>query len=200
MRIRIGGRVIYISNKTKAIVIIALIIFGIVAGYFIKKPSSINIDSNASPINTQHPQSTPETEYISVHIIGAVNAPGLVSVPKNCLLADVITAAGGFTKDADLEAPNLAYIISQNVKIRIPEKNSSDKQWLITETTSSDLININTASIEQLTTLPGIGTSTAEKIIKYRSDNGNFKTIEDIKNVSGIKDGVFEKIKEKIFV
>ena len=135
---------------------------------------------------------------------------------------------GGINENADISNINLAYKLEDGMKIYIPtiqekEKNTSnntnitDTQDLTTQyvTASSGLIdsstknsetnqttkvNINTATQSQLETLPGIGPSTASKIINYRKEKGNFKKIEDVKNVSGIGDSKFEKIKELICV
>ena len=106
---------------------------------------------------------------------------------------------------------NLAFIVEDGVKIRIPSTNDKDEIDIVTESsgsevidendeTSNGLININKASQAELETLNGIGPSLALKIIEYREQNGKFKTISDIKNVSGIGDKLFEKIKEYITI
>lgn len=149
---------------------------------------------------------------IFLHIIGEVKAPGIIEIDEGARLADVIEAAGGFTENADINKINLAYLVKDGQKINIPNVNSVDTNSYITEnigeniiieditSSSTNLVNINTATQTELETLTGIGPSTALKIIKYREENGKFKTIEDIKNVSGIGDSKFEAIKDEICV
>lgn len=120
-------------------------------------------------------------------------------------------AAGGLTGEADINKINLAYIVKDGQKINIPNVNSVENESYITENigeniivedvkTSSSLVNINTATQTELESVTGIGPSTALKIIKYREENGKFKKIEDIKNVSGIGNAKYETIKNEICV
>lgn len=152
-----------------------------------------------------------EKNIIILHITGAVKKPGIVQIEEGARLIDAIEAAGGTTENADTSKINLAYILSDGQKIYIPsfldekienyvEDNIGEN--IIIENTNSNinLVNINTATQTELETLTGIGPSLALKIINYRKENGKFKTIEDIKNVSGIGDSKFEAIKNEICV
>lgn len=153
-----------------------------------------------------------EKNKIFLHITGEVNAPGIIEIDEGARLADVIEAAGGFTENADINKINLAYIVKDGQKINIPNVNYVDTNSYITEnmgeniiieditSSSTNLVNINTATQTELETLTGIGPSTALKIIKYREENGKFKTIEEIKNVAGIGNSKFEAIKDEICV
>ena len=157
-----------------------------------------------------------ETEQIIIHIAGEVKNPGIVKIKEGARIADVIEMAGGLTDKANITNINLAYVIEDGQKITIPSKekenqneyiSSESGQGVIEETPKTNLesnentiVNINKASKEELQTLQGIGESTAQKIIDYREQNGNFKQIEDIKNVPGIGDSKFEAIKESIKV
>lgn len=127
---------------------------------------------------------------IIVDIKGAVVFPGIYSIDENMLLIDVVKLAGGFTDQADTTNINLAMPIGNNQMIIIP---------LIKETnvnqTENNLININTSSLTELTLLPGIGETKAQNIIDYRTNNGNFTSIEQLKEVKGISESVFNKIK-----
>ena len=149
---------------------------------------------------------------ITIFISGEVKKPGVVTIESNKRLHDAIEQLGGFTNEADLNQINLAmriedenhYIIPKigdntetndaltdiNYNISIKDDNQSKTQK----------ININTASIQELDTLPGIGESTANKIINYREEKGKFNTIEAIKNVNGIGDKKYEDIKDMISV
>ena len=153
-----------------------------------------------------------EKNKIFLHITGEVNSPGIIEIDEGARLVDVIEAAGGFTENADINKINLAYLVKDGQKINIPNVNSVDTNSYITEnmgeniiieditSSSTNLVNINTATQTELETLTGIGPSTALKIIKYREENGKEKTIEEIKNVAGIGDSKFEAIKDEICV
>ncbi|MGN1327138.1 MAG: helix-hairpin-helix domain-containing protein [Clostridia bacterium] len=148
-------------------------------------------------------------EMITVHVTGEVNYPGVVVLKVGDRVVDAIEAAGGEKEEADLNKLNLAYILNDGEKIYVPNKNeNSENEEYITsgigEVTSNSgatrKININSATIEELTELPGIGEATASKIISYRQENGKFKDIEELKNVPGIGNSKFETIKELISV
>lgn len=130
---------------------------------------------------------------------------------------EAVERAGGNLEDADLSCINLAYILSDGQKIYIPKKGeiikskSNQMEYVSSDFGDNvliedgkdtgyggDKVNINTANQTELETLPGIGPSTALKIINYRKENGKYKTIEDIKKVSGIGDSKYNKIKELI--
>lgn len=118
---------------------------------------------------------------------------------------------GGLTNLANLAKVNLAYLLKDGQKIYIPSiddsldleyiQNTAGENVVVTDLGSnSNLININTATEAELIKLPGVGSSTANKIIDYRSKNGNFKNIEDLKNVNGIGNAKFEILKEYICI
>lgn len=142
-----------------------------------------------------------EDVMIYVHIVGAVKNPDVYIVKENTRLIDLIVLAGGLTKDASSESVNQASILLDGQQIYIPTKDEIE-QGLISESNTvsngTGKININKATMDELMTLPGIGESKAESIIAYRMNNNGFKSIEDIKNISGIKDAVFDKISDKI--
>jgi competence protein ComEA len=142
-----------------------------------------------------------------VHIAGAVTHPGVYEVPRDSRVIDAINAAGGFTNDAESDALNLADHIQDGSRLYVPEKGeysaNGEKSSLITPPNSAGpqtLIDINSAALEELMELPDIGEKLAGEIITYRSQNGKFATIDDIKNVPGIGQGTFEKIRTLITV
>lgn len=162
-----------------------------------------------------------ETEAeIIIYITGEVNQEGVYSLPEGARVADAIEQAGGLTENAYTEEINLAYVLEDGVKIKIPNKDDiynkvetntiTEVENYITaesgmdieerQTKTSEKVNINTATQEELETLVGIGPSIANKIVQYRKENGNFKTVDDIKNVSGIGESKFEKIKDYVCV
>lgn len=128
---------------------------------------------------------------ILVEIKGKVQFPGIYEVESDIYLYELIDLAGGLLDTADTTNLNLVMIISNSCSINISG---------IDEKESASLVNINYATIEQLQTLPGIGEAIALKIVSYRETNGLFSKIEDIMKVNGIKENLFNKIKDKITV
>ena len=161
-----------------------------------------------------------ETEKIAIHITGEVKKKGILYLDKGSRIADAIEAAGGATKNANLDQVNLAYILEDGQKIYIPNKNekleagayiiaNSGNNVVVEEGKSNsntstkgvdEKVNINSANQTELETLPGIGPSLAQRIIEYRESNGNFEKIEDVQNVKGIGDSKYSNIKEKICI
>lgn len=138
---------------------------------------------------------------IYVYICGAVAKPGVYQVPEGSRLFEAIEVAGGMLEDAELTSQNLARILQDGEQIRILTKEEAKLSVKADDTQESKgLVNINTASVQELTTLTGIGESRAQAIVEYRETNGFFKSIDGIKKVAGIKDGLFDKIKDKITV
>ncbi len=143
---------------------------------------------------------------VFIDIGGEVNEPKVTELPEGSRVEDAIEAAGGITDEADMTNINRAAFVSDGEKILIPSKNDavSGSSGAYTEAQTGgyadDRIDINTADSAELQKLNGVGPATAEKIISYRESNGRFKSVEDIKNVSGIGDKTYEKIKEHIRV
>ena len=158
-------------------------------------------------------------QLIYVHICGAVKKPAVYSLPEGARVCDAIATAGGFTEEAADDYVNQARFLSDGERVYIPEKgelsNLSAAQYAAGQTVSGNSgsqstgsvqngnqeqlpVNINTATLSELMNLPGIGESRAESIIAYREKHGAFSTIEDIMQISGIKDAAYEKIKDRI--
>ena len=143
---------------------------------------------------------------IYVDVCGQVNNPGVYELPGESRVFEAIEKAGGMTKAAASGYLNKAEKLSDGQQIYVPSEKEIEENSLIGASTtenssaSGDKVNLNTASKEELMTLAGIGEAKAESIIRYREEHGNFRTTEDIKNVDGIKDGVFNKVKDQITV
>ena len=143
---------------------------------------------------------------VFVHVSGAVNDPGLVEVPAGCRVADAIRAAGGSTDDASLESVNLARKVEDGEHIHLPSRseatqdgNPVDQQHAqAAQTQSAGMVNINNADAAELETLPGIGPSTAAKIVADREASGPFKSKEDLMRVSGIGEKKFAAVEDLI--
>lgn len=145
-------------------------------------------------IVSSQPENNESSKMLIIDLKGAIKLPNVYSVEEGTILIELINLAGGLDVNADVSNINLAFVLSENQMITIPFKKEN------ADSSSSNLININTASVEQLCTLPGIGTSKANNIINYRTNNGYFITIEDIKKVNGIGEELFNKIKAYICV
>lgn len=169
--------------------------------------------------------SSEEAKTLVVHICGAVSAPGVYELPAGSRIIDAVEAGGGFLTEADEACCNLAEEIVDGCQIYIMTKSEScadgqtEKKAGIQTSPNSDmqttdrnvrsnsapalengLVNLNTADVAALMTLPGIGESRAKAIISYREQHGAFAKIEDIMKISGIKQAAFSKIKDKITV
>lgn len=187
-------------------------------------------EDSSAELNEQIENKTESKNKIYVYITGEVNNPGVVILDEESRIIDAINAAGGTTSNANITKVNLVYILEDGMKVNIPNnndlKNNSDFEYITMgsgdgrqDTSSSEvgnssnnsqnnsngsnkysIVNINTATQTELETLPGIGPSLALKIINYRKENGNFSSIDEIKNVSGIGDSKFEELKSYIRV
>lgn len=142
---------------------------------------------------------------IFVHVCGAVKKSGVYELKEGSRVCDAITAAGGFKKTANQTYLNQAQPLSDGEQVVIPVKGKTNQNTTETsnETSSSQntqKVSINRATCEELMTLPGIGEAKASSIIKYREENGGFHTLEDLKKIQGIKDGVYGKIADYIML
>ena len=138
----------------------------------------------------------PQTVY--VYVCGAVWTPGVVEVPEGSRAAEALELAGGMTTEADPFYVNLAEIVTDGQKLYFPT--ASEELEAAGKAAEEGLVNINTASAEELCTLPGIGASRAADIVRYREKNGAFQTKEDIMKVSGIKQNAYDKLCDRITV
>ena len=195
----------------------------------IKKEEKDNIEKE-EVVKEVKTENIEEKIYYFVDIKGAVNNPNVYKVEENSRVIDVINLAGGLKENADTSIINLSKkvedemfifiytveelqkykeqkILISDIKKEIEQdiiidenNNALDQEITNTEKTENKLININTATKEEFLTINGIGDAKAESIVKYREENGNFKSIDDIKNVSGIGDSLFESIKKYITI
>ena len=135
----------------------------------------------------------PTPAPISVHVTGAVANPGVYQLPRESRVSDTIDAAGGLLPIADDESVNLAAMVEDGAKLNIAKSD-----FYGTSSQSISRVNVNTASLEELDTLPGITPSTAQAIIDYRRQYGEFLRIDEITEVSGIGPATYERIKDLI--
>ena len=145
-----------------------------------------------------------EEGQIYVYVCGQIQNPGVYILPEGSRVHELFIIAGGFTETAATDYWNQARLLSDGEMIYVPSKEEVKKLtfdgeitgW--TNTDKSNKVNINTASKEELMTLPGIGETKALAILAYRQENGPFTTLEELKKVEGIKEAVFSKVKDLI--
>lgn len=165
-----------------------------------------------STVSIEQASSTEELQEIAVDVEGAVKRPGLYRFSEGDRYADAIEAAGGFTKKASRASLNLAQKLEDGMQIVVPTKRevkaaagsdtaqSNAAQGGAAENGVESKVNLNTATSEELQALSGIGPAMAQRIIDYREQNGGFKQIEDLQNVSGIGEARFAQLKDKVCV
>lgn len=141
---------------------------------------------------------------IWVYVCGQVASPGVYELPEESRIYEAVESAGGILEQGAAESVNLAEKASDGQRIYIPSKEEAAAMPAETPDEGSsggmndERVNLNTADKEELMTLTGIGETRAEAILTYREENGSFHSPEDIMNVQGIKEGIYEKIKEQI--
>jgi competence protein ComEA len=196
-------------QKYRGYILITLIYLLISGGMvlFLRRPAPpamVITTPMATPI--PEPTLTPTTAPLRVYVTGAVINPDVYQMEEGCIIRDAIVAAGGSTADADLSRINLAQQVCDQQQIYVPRLGEENPPPVISPSTATGgtqttgKVNINTATAEELDTLPGIGPAIAQRIIEYRQTSGPFQSIEEIKKVSGIGDKLFEQLKELITV
>lgn len=179
---------------------------------YVNSEDNTELDAEKLP----EPETEASTEeknlpMIYVYVCGAVNTPGVYTMQEGSRICDLFETAGGLTKDAADSYWNQARILVDGEMIYVPTRKEAEERTVeeraaagsITGITATDnkedgKVNLNTASKEELMTLPGIGEARALAILSYRQENGGFSSIEDLKKIAGIKDGIFSRIKDYI--
>lgn len=198
-----------LKNK---IIILGIAVIGIaVSVYFYQQKSNekgdtefsfSQIDEGQKDENNQEEKKP--TGKMIIDVKGAVLHPGVYDAIEDDRVLDLIQRAGGFQKNADQRKVNLAEKVQDEMVIYVPKKGETSETDINITTTSSNQdngkVNINTATLEQLQTLTGVGPSKAAAIMEYREKNDGFKKVEELTNVTGIGDKTFEKLKDSITV
>jgi competence protein ComEA len=184
------------------IAVILLIICGIVYKNTVYDTQVVFIEELEKPMENQESKSDfkEEVTTITVYVCGSVLNVKNVTLPKESRVEDAIKLAGGVTENAEINGINMAQKLSDEDMVYVPQKGEiievgSKTSNIAPSPAKKGKLNINKASAEQLDTLPGVGPSTAQKIIEYRNTRGGFKSIEELNNVSGIGN---EKYKDLI--
>lgn len=181
-------------------------------GVELRRSDSVAAETSHTAAGQDASVAITQQAVIVVHVDGAVASPGVYELPADePRVNDAIVAAGGLDEDADTSALNLASLIVDGSKVHVPRAGDAVTEGSATAGAASStsggtasggstLVNINTATAEELDTLPGVGPSTAETIIKDREANGPFASIEDLMRVSGIGEKKFANLKDGICV
>lgn len=157
-------------------------------------------DQPTEPVKDGSAQRASDGQRLAVYVCGAVVHPGVYELAEGSRIYEAVAMAGGMTDDASPTAVNQAKLLTDGEMIEILTADEEQEQRITQEAESDGKVNLNTADAEELKTLPGIGDAKANSILAYRERHGAFAAIEDIKNIEGIKDGVFAKLEDYIKV
>lgn len=185
----------YLKKYYLYVIISFLLIFSVILFFTKREVDNVDFD----PLNVENVQEIKD-EFIYIDIKGAVMNPDVYKVERGTRLFQLVSKAGGLMSDANQNAVNFSIILHDEDVIYIPNISEeysdifSDEKKEVTD----EKININTATLEELQSITGVGPATAQAIVDYRDENGLFGTIEDIVNVPGIGDATFNEIKDTI--
>lgn len=185
-------------RKCKMLVLFT-IYFMLMAAVCACEKESEDIVVSTEERSEQETEQSGSDSVIQVYICGEVKHPGVYAFDRDTRIISAIEAAGGLTKEAASESINQAQKMEDGQQIYVPSK--TEQQEMSTEKAGKDaggLISINQATKEELMTLPGIGEAKADSIISYREEHGSFQSTEELMKISGIKEGVYNKIKDYI--
>lgn len=148
---------------------------------------------------TQQPEE--EKEEIYVYVCGAVHVPGVYKLPADSRVFEAVESAGGLLETAAADQLNQAETVSDGQQIYVPDIEEANTGTSGTDRAEKDeRVDLNTAGKEELMTLAGIGEVRAEAILRYREEHGRFESVEELKQIEGIKEGIFNRIKDKVRV
>lgn len=194
---------------------VVLVVLGIVGYLQLQTPSALTVEKaeHAAAEDASSDASPVVSSGIMVDVSGAVKTPGMYTLTmEDPRVNDAVQAAGGLTENADTQSINLAQKIQDGEKVYIPKvgdasattasapASASSNETSGADTSRAGLVNINTATVEQLQTLPGVGEATAKAIVKDREQNGKFKSKQDLMRVSGIGEKKYAKLEGSICV
>lgn len=181
-------------------IVMAAMCAGILTGCQQQEVISLSGDKEVetSAVQEENGISSEETDTVYVYVCGHVVSPGVYELDPDARIYDAIKKAGGVLEDAHDEALDQALLVTDGQTIYVPGIEEQTPQEA--EQEEDGLVNINQADAAELMTLPGIGESKASVIIQYREEHGGFQSIEEIMDIPGIKQGVFDKIKNHIKV
>lgn len=185
-----------------AFIIVVLLIVGSGALLLSSRPEPIQITIHP-PVPTATPQHTATPSPILVYITGEIYQPQTtVEIPYGSRVMDAISAAGGFTDNADKTFVNLAGILHDGDQVHVPAISSTDSDNSTIENLATPsggaVVYVNTATLDELQTLPGVGPALAQRILDYRTESGYFARLEDLDNVSGIGGATLDNLRDLV--
>ena len=205
-------------KKYKLVIALGAILVMAIGAFLVlqQKPEAKTTDfptvstTSASQESTEETSSeSPESETIMVDVKGAVQSEGVYELPSTARVNDAIEAAGGFSDQADKKSVNLAqklsdeavvYVASQGENVSVVQSATSSSATGDSGSENTEKINLNTATVADLTTISGIGEKRANDILAYRDSQGGFTSVDDLNNVSGIGDKTLENIRPYVTV
>lgn len=186
-----------------AVLLVSLIVAGVI-GCEPKTGESSELREASVPeeektfLDEQETDTDEPQESIFVYVCGEVSSPGVYELPADSRVYEAVQAAGGMKETAAATYLNQAEKISDGQKLYVPSLEEAVSGQEISEEADDGKVNLNTATKEELMTLSGIGEVKAEAIIRYREEKGGFTSVEELKEIEGIKDGVFNKVKDQV--
>lgn len=200
------------NKKTIALIVVLIILFTVsVMMYGRNKEKvfqdeymdNIFVEEEEKEILVEVGDTKANKSYIVVEVKGEVTRPDVYELEEGSIVKELIDMAGGLTKEADISRINRAKKLQNHELVVIGNINDKENMNMIEESSEAEydgLININSANLEELKKISGVGDVKAQSIIEYREKNGGFKSIDEIKNIDGIGEKTFEKIKDKITI
>lgn len=174
-----------LQNRRRALVVAVVVVVALaLAGRTFLRPSHrVRV---APPLHVAHSAAPPKPAALYVDVVGAVRRPGLYRLPKGARVDDAVTRAGGPTRAAELELVNLAALVADGEQVVVPRHGAAPLAAPGGSSAPSGPVHLNSATLEQLDALPGVGPVTAQKILDYRTKHGGFGSVDELDAVSGI--------------
>ena len=194
-----------VQKKERSLLLVLLVGLLVAGGVYVyggkPKEAAVAPEVQAVPVEPEKEEVT-ETAMIKVHVKGEVNQPGVYQLPADSRMIDAIKAAGGAKAGMDLDQLNLAAVLSDGGEVVVAAPGSEEKEagdaGIVAA--ADGKVNLNTATVEELDKLPGIGSTRAQAIVQYRQEQGRFLKVDDLKNVPGFGVKLVDQIKDKVKV
>jgi len=199
-----------------AVIVVAIGVRYLVATQAGAQPPGVSLAAlpSSAPAAAASPAASPSTTaaaaVVVAYVCGAVRRPGVYTFAQGARITDLIEKAGGATGAAELQTVNLAALLTDGQQVVVPERGAPGVAVAASDPAATSAgsgvvaagapVNLNTATMAELDTLPGVGPSTAQKILDYRTAQGGFKSVEDLNNVSGIGDVTFAELKDLVTI
>jgi competence protein ComEA len=186
-------------SRARALVIVACLAVALVVAGKLLVPAGAANDGGPAPRPPTELRARSGTPPLVVHVVGAVRAPGLYKLPRSSRVADAVAKAGGAAAKADLALVNLAAPLSDGQQVVVPERAPPlAASGGGPEAGAPGSVHLNSATVEQLDTLPGVGPVTAKKIVDYRQAHGAFSSVEDLDAIPGIGPARIEQLRDLV--